>query len=118
MNWEALALLDVHKRSGTLHAAKMVRRIGQGGPMRPFLSEVHPFTRTVRIILGVARAWEAKIDNRLYEVGVAEAWWVRTNERAQLYTERALLFSPKMASSVAQCVYGQSMQSILVTTDR
>ena len=38
------------------------------------MSHLIQFTRTIRIVLAVARAWEARVDNRLYEVGVAEAW--------------------------------------------
>jgi hypothetical protein len=30
-------------------------------------------TRTIRIVLAVARALEARVDNRMFEVGMAEA---------------------------------------------
>jgi hypothetical protein len=33
---------------------------------------IHPFTRTLRIFIACARAWEARVDNRFYEVGIAE----------------------------------------------
>lgn len=65
-------MLDLnYPKEGKL-AAKLAKRIGQGGPMKQFLNEVQPFTRTIRAGLAIARAVEAKVDNRLYEVGVAE----------------------------------------------
>jgi hypothetical protein len=30
-------------------------------------------SQTLRIVIAIARAWEARVDNRLYEVGLAEA---------------------------------------------
>jgi polyphosphate kinase 2 (PPK2 family) len=49
-----------------------MKHIGRGGPNQDFLQGVKPFTRTIRIFLAVARALEARDDNRLLEVGVAE----------------------------------------------
>jgi hypothetical protein len=71
--WEAMATFDVSRHKQARRARKMVKNIGRGGPIAPFLAMVHPFTRTLRIVLAFARAWEAKVDNRLYEVGLAEA---------------------------------------------
>ena len=72
VTWSLLAILDVTTKKGAKGALKQVKRIGRGGPNRIFLLNVHPFTRTLRIFIGCARAWEARVDNRLYEVGIAE----------------------------------------------
>jgi hypothetical protein len=71
--WETMATWDVTLKKGMKQAIKQMKRIGQGGTVRLFLQQVHPYTRSLRIVLAVARGWEAKVDNRLYEVGVAEA---------------------------------------------
>lgn len=72
-NWIAMTAWDLSQRKEIKLASKQMKRIGQGGPIKPFLEDVHPFTRSIRIVLAVARAWEARVDNRLYEVGIAEA---------------------------------------------
>jgi hypothetical protein len=74
--WETMAGFDVSRHKQARRAGKMVKKIGRGGPIKPFLDVVHPFTRSIRIVLAVARAWEAKVDNRLYEVGLAEGLYV------------------------------------------
>lgn len=68
-----MAALNVLKRKQARKGVKFLKKIGRGGPTKPFLAEVHPFTRTIRIILAIARGWEARVDNRLVEVGIAEA---------------------------------------------
>ena len=67
-----MASFDVTRHRQSKLAAKLSKRIGQGGPMRIFLDEVQPFTRSVRAFLAVSRAIEAHVDNRLFEVAVAE----------------------------------------------
>jgi hypothetical protein len=69
------------------HALKAVKSIGRGGTTAKFLSDVHPCTRTLRIVMAVGRAVEASVDGRFYEVLFAEAmafmgncsarWWSR-----------------------------------------
>jgi len=77
LQWTAMSIWHVSKDGKQAkHALKQMKSIGKGGAARLFLQEVHPFTRTIRIILAVARAWEARVDNRLYEVGIAEALYV------------------------------------------
>lgn len=71
--WATMAMWDVQDPTEAKLAWKQSKAIGQGGTIKPFLEDVHPFTRSIRIILAVARAWEARVDNRLYEVGLAEA---------------------------------------------
>jgi hypothetical protein len=71
--WTQLTTQTVHKRRDLKQAARMVKSIGRGGVESNFLNPVMKFTRTIRIVLALARAWEARIDNRLYEVGIAEA---------------------------------------------
>jgi hypothetical protein len=73
INWETMASYIVRKRRQAKDALKSMKAIGRGGPSRDFLTNVKPFTRTIRIVLAVARGWEARVDNRLYEVGIAEA---------------------------------------------
>jgi len=79
LNWTTMAIWKVSKDKQAKHALKQMKDIGKGGPIRIFLQKVHPFTRSIRIILAVARAWEARADNRLYEVGLAEGLYVHTN---------------------------------------
>jgi hypothetical protein len=50
---------------------KLVKRLGQGGPMRWFLDRVHPFTRTLRILVGAWR-WVESAQCRRLEIGVEE----------------------------------------------
>ncbi len=69
-----MGALNVNKHRQAKLALKFVKHIGQGGPLSVFFDEVQKFTRTMRIVLGVARAWEARVDNRLLEVSMAEAW--------------------------------------------
>lgn len=73
LNRTTMAMWKVSKAKQAKHALKQMKRIGHGGVARLFLQEVHPFTRTLRIVLAIARAWEARVDNRFYEVGIAEA---------------------------------------------
>jgi hypothetical protein len=69
-----MAEWDVEKRRQMKQAVRMVKQLGRGGPIQLFLAEVQVFTRTIRLVLAMARAWEARVDNRFYEVGIAEAW--------------------------------------------
>jgi hypothetical protein len=71
--WRAMAIADLDIKGERKQAFRMYKRMGQGGPMALFLNGVQPFTRLIRIVLATARAWEAKVDNRLYEVALAEA---------------------------------------------
>lgn len=50
---------------------KIIKRLGQGGPMRWFLQRCHPFTRTLRILVGAWR-WVESAQCRRLEVGVEE----------------------------------------------
>lgn len=87
IHWTAMGLLDVTQLKGAKKALRHVKRIGRGGPNRDFLKDVHPFTRTLRLVIAIFRALEARVDNRFFEVGVAEAmafmgnrcfrWWAR-----------------------------------------
>ncbi len=73
ITWSLMATFDVTEKKGAKGALKQMKRIGRGGGNRVFLMNVHPFTRTLRIFIACARAWEARVDNRFYEVGIAEA---------------------------------------------
>lgn len=72
--WSQMARLNVHKHKQMKAAYRAMKAIGRGGAERIFLKRVFRFTRTLRIVIAIARAWEARIDNRLYEVGMAEAF--------------------------------------------
>lgn len=70
-NHAAFLSLNLLKKKGPKHAARFVRRMGQGGPMRPFLKGVQPLTRTIRIVCAVWR-WVEATKARRTEVGVRE----------------------------------------------
>lgn len=53
-------------------AIRVVKKLGQGGPMKYFLKFVHPFTRTLRILVGAWR-WVEAAQCRRGEVGIEEA---------------------------------------------
>jgi hypothetical protein len=69
-----MGAFNVKKHKQAKRALKSMKVIGRGGVSRDFLKLVHPFTRSIRILLAIARGWEARIDNRFYEVLVAEAF--------------------------------------------
>ncbi len=71
-NWLAMGMYKVSKRRQAKKALKIVKAIGRGGPSKDFLNNVQKFTRSIRIILAVARGWEARVDNRFIEVLLAE----------------------------------------------
>ena len=72
VHWTMMRSYDVTTKRGAKAALKEVKLIGRGGGNRLFLQNAHPFTRTLRIFIAMARAWEARVDNRFYEVGIAE----------------------------------------------
>lgn len=87
-NWsDILPLLAVQKHKSIKAAVKVEKVIGQGGKNRPFLKGVQPFTRTMRLYMAINRGIEASVDNRFWEVLIAEAlafmgnrslrWWAR-----------------------------------------
>ncbi|GKY96811.1 hypothetical protein MPSEU_000640300 [Mayamaea pseudoterrestris] len=73
-NWDLIAMLDVTRRKQLKQAIRSEKAIGRGGYAHVFLASVHPYTRTLRIVLAVCRAWEARVDHRFYEVGLAEGF--------------------------------------------
>jgi hypothetical protein len=73
INWTFMAALNVSKHKQARKALKQVKRMGRGGPVRDFLKNVHPLTRTLRLVIAVFRGLEARVDNRMLEVGLAEA---------------------------------------------
>jgi len=74
VNWSKMGIFLVEQRKQAKKAFKSMKAIGRGGNSRYFLRHVKPFTRSIRIILAVARGLEARRDERLYEVGIAEAF--------------------------------------------
>lgn len=87
-NWsQVLPLLVSQKHKGIKAAVKVEKAIGHGGKNRPFLKGVQPLTRTMRLYMAIQRGFEASVDNRFWEVLIAEAlafmgnrslrWWAR-----------------------------------------
>jgi hypothetical protein len=91
-NWRAMGSWDVTAKRQLKAAAKQSKLIGQGGPMKGFLNQVQVFTRSIRIALACARAWEARVDNRLYEVGIAEALAFMGNRCARFWSRQFVDF--------------------------
>ena len=60
-------------KKNTRHAVKMVKHLGQGGPMKYFLNYVQPFTRTIRLLMASWR-WVEAAQCRRGEVGTEEAF--------------------------------------------
>jgi len=120
VTWTFMATLDVTTKKGAKQALKQMKRIGRGGPNRVFLMNVHPFTRTLRIFIACARAWEARVDNRFYEVGIAEAmaflgnrcfrYWAR---HITDWTSAAIAF-PISGRFIAPYIEQQSRPVILI----
>lgn len=68
-----MVAFDVARRTQLKAAVRAEKTIGRGAAEGAFLDFVQPFTRSVRIVLACCRAWEARVDDRFYEVGLAEA---------------------------------------------
>jgi hypothetical protein len=69
--WGKMILLDPLHFKSLEKMVSIVKRLGQGGPMRFFLDRVQHFTRGLRIVVGAWRWIEAAQCFRL-EVGVEE----------------------------------------------
>eukprot|EP00934_Nitzschia_sp_Nitz4_P003730 Nitzschia sp. Nitz4//scaffold380_size13111//5510//7999//NITZ4_008982-RA/size13111-augustus-gene-0.39-mRNA-1//-1//CDS//3329549879//3720//frame0 len=76
-NWTLMAKYLVSKKRQAKKALRSMKDIGQGGYARDFLQNVKKFTRTIRLILAIARGFEARVDNRFMEVLLAEALFGR-----------------------------------------
>jgi hypothetical protein len=70
--WERMVGIKIMKAKGPKKALKLIKRLGQGGPVRAFLKDVQPFTRFIRIVVAAWRYFEASKCRRT-EVGVEEA---------------------------------------------
>lgn len=69
--WAKMVSINPLRYKSLDKMSKLVKRLGQGGPMRFFLDRVHPFTRSVRIFVAAWRWIEAAPCRRL-EVGIEE----------------------------------------------
>ena len=76
VHWIEMGLYKVSRHKQAKKALKSVKGIGRGGPSADFLAIVQPLTRGIRIVLAVARGWEARVDNRFLEVLLAEILYV------------------------------------------
>ncbi|GAX23460.1 hypothetical protein FisN_15Lh156 [Fistulifera solaris] len=94
-SWELMTEWDVEKRRQMKQAVRMVKQLGRGGPIQLFLAEVQVFTRTIRLVLAMARAWEARVDNRFYEVGLAEACALMGNRCFRYWSRNATDWTAK-----------------------
>jgi hypothetical protein len=81
VHWIEMGLYKVSRHKQAKKALKSVKGIGRGGPSSNFLAVVQPFTRGIRIVLAVARGWEARVDNRFLEVLLAETLYVHRTRR-------------------------------------
>ena len=93
---DAIETLNLMKRKGPKLAAKLVKRMGQGGPMRPFLKASQPFTRTVRIVCAIWRFVEATRPRRV-EVGFREGMGFLGNRCSRYF---ARLFMDSLTKDV------------------
>jgi hypothetical protein len=69
--WAKMVTLNPLRYKSLRKMTKIVKRLGQGGPMRFFLGRVHPFTRSLRILVAAWR-WVESAQCRRLEVGVEE----------------------------------------------
>ena len=88
-NQAAFASLNLLKNKGPKHAAKFVKRMGQGGPMRPFLKAVQPITRTIRIVCAIWR-WVGATKARRSEVGVRELMGFMGNRCSRYFARHVM----------------------------
>ncbi|KAG7352169.1 hypothetical protein IV203_008217 [Nitzschia inconspicua] len=118
--WMAMAAFNVKKHKQAKQALKSMKAIGRGGVSRDFLKHVKPFTRSIRIVLAVARGWEARVDNRFYEVLIAEAFAFMGNRcsrwiaRTSCDTITASVMFPLSAKFIAPYL-DQNSRPVIVT---
>ena len=67
-----ILVLDPTRSKTTIKMGKYIKHLGQGGTVKLFLNTVQPFTRTVRLLTGSWRWFEASPTRRM-EVGIEEA---------------------------------------------
>lgn len=67
-----ILILDPTRTKTTIKLGKYIKHLGQGGTVKLFLNTVQPFTRTVRLLTGSWRWFEASPTRRM-EVGIEEA---------------------------------------------
>ena len=87
--WEKMVGIKIWKSKGPRKALKLIKRLGQGGPMRLFLDAVQPFTRTIRIVVAAWRWFEASKCRRS-EVGTEEFMAFMGN-RVSRYLSRSIV---------------------------
>lgn len=69
--WAKMVSINPLRYKSLKKMSKLVQRLGQGGPMRFFLRRVHPFTRSIRILVAAWR-WIESAPCRRLEVGLEE----------------------------------------------
>lgn len=69
--WNSMVKLEPTSKKFLHKASKFYKHLAQGGPMHGFLQRVHPFTRTLRVVVGFWR-WLESAKCRRLEVGVEE----------------------------------------------
>mmetsp|Transcript_59263 Transcript_59263/g.144912 ORF Transcript_59263/g.144912 Transcript_59263/m.144912 type:complete len:878 (-) Transcript_59263:4409-7042(-) len=120
LHWTAMGLYNVNKRKQGKHALKAMKTIGRGGVSKDFLKHVKPFTRSIRIVLAVARGWEARVDNRMFEVLIAEAFAFMGNRCSRFIARKSVdgstakLLFPLSAKYFAPYL-DQSSRPVIVT---
>lgn len=69
--WSDITNFNLIRKKGPKQALKIVKRLSQGGPLKPFMANIKYINGTVRIIVATWRFIEAA-ECRRFEVGVAE----------------------------------------------
>jgi len=69
--WDDIVGFNLIRKKGPKQALKVVKRLSQGGPLRPFMTNIKMFNGTVRIVVATWRFIEAA-ECRRFEAGVTE----------------------------------------------
>jgi hypothetical protein len=69
--WDDIVNFSLMRKKGPKQALKIVKRLSQGGPLRPFFKNIKYFNGAVRIIVATWRFYEAA-ECRRFEAGVTE----------------------------------------------
>lgn len=75
MTWDVMASyspLKEHGKHGLEKMAKHIKRLGQGGTMKPLLEQLEPFTNALRLSMVVLRTMECAHSVRI-QAGVEES---------------------------------------------
>ncbi|CAJ1930945.1 unnamed protein product [Cylindrotheca closterium] len=120
VNWIAMGSYAVQKRKQGKRAVRSMKAIGRGGVSRDFLTNVKLGTRSIRLILAIARGYEARRDHRLVEVGMAEAFAFMGNRSFRWFARHFVDESTKQVFLPFSAIYiapylDQNSRPVIVT---